>query len=47
LEIVRYAAQKRLPATQLPDVATEELRELARLRERLQEDFASRLRQLH
>src|SRR5216684_2619397 len=27
--------------------AEEELRELARLRERLQEDFASRLRQLH
>jgi transposase len=31
----------------LPDVATEELRELARLRERLAADFASRLRQLH
>jgi transposase len=29
------------------DAATEELRELARLRERLAEDFASRLRQLH
>ena len=47
LGIARFAAQKRPPATQLPDVATEELRELARLRERLQEDFASRLRQLH
>jgi transposase len=47
LGIARFAAQKRPPATQPPDVATEELRELARLRERLQEDFASRLRQLH
>jgi transposase len=47
LGIARFAAQKRPPATQLPDVATVELRELARLRERLQEDFASRLRQLH
>jgi hypothetical protein len=43
----RFAAQKRPPAAQLPDVATEELRELSRLRDRLQEDFASRLRQLH
>src|SRR5258708_9113285 len=47
LEIARFAAQKRRPAAQLPDSATEELRELARLRERLAEDFASRLRQLH
>ena len=47
LGIARFAAQKRPPAAQLPDVATEELRELSRLRERLQEDFASRLRQLH
>src|SRR6266404_9054389 len=47
LGIARFAAQKRPPATELPDVATVELRELARLRERLQEDFASRLRQLH
>jgi transposase len=47
LGIARFAAQKRPPAAQLPDSATEELRELARLRERLQEDFASRLRQLH
>src|SRR6266478_924642 len=44
LGIARFAAQKRPPATQLPDIATEELRELARLRERLQEDFASRLK---
>ena len=47
LGIARFAAQKRPPAAQLPDVATEELRELSRLRDRLQEDFASRLRQLH
>ena len=47
LGIARFAAQKRPPAAQLPDVATEELRELARLRARLAEDFASRLRQLH
>jgi transposase len=47
LGIARFAAQKRPPAAHLPDVATEELRELSRLRERLQEDFASRLRQLH
>lgn len=39
--------QKLAPTAQLPDVGTEELRELARLRVRLQEDFASRLRQLH
>ena len=47
LGIARFAAQKRPPAAQLPDAATEELRELSRLRDRLQEDFASRLRQLH
>ncbi len=47
LGIARFAAQKRPPAAQLPDVATEELRELSRLRDRLQQDFASRMRQLH
>ncbi len=47
LGIARFAAQKRPSAAQVPDVATEELRELSRLRDRLQEDFASRLRQLH
>lgn len=47
LGIARFAAQKRPAATQLPDSATEELRELTRLRERLQQDFASCLRQLH
>jgi aryl-alcohol dehydrogenase-like predicted oxidoreductase len=30
LGIARFAGQKRPPATQLPDVATEELRELSR-----------------
>jgi len=47
LGIARFAAQKRPRPAQLPDSATEELRELARLRERVQADFASRLRQLH
>jgi transposase len=47
LGIARFAAQKRPPAAQLPDSATEELHELARLRERLAENFASCLRQLH
>ncbi len=42
LGIARFAAQKRPPAAQLSDSATEELRELGRLRERLAEDFASR-----
>src|SRR5713101_1585412 len=45
--IARFAAQKRPPAMELPDIATVELRELARLRAPPQEDFASRLRQLH
>src|SRR5579864_9508393 len=31
--IARFAAQKRPPATRLPDAATEELRELSRLRD--------------
>src|SRR5271170_5447175 len=47
LGIARFAQQKRPRTTQLPDAPTEELRELERLRERLAEDFASRLRQLH
>jgi transposase len=47
LGIARFAAQKRPPAAQLPESATEELHELARLRERLAENFASCLRQLH
>jgi transposase len=47
LGMARFAQQKRPRTTQLPDALTEELRELERLRERLAEDFDSRLRQLH
>jgi transposase len=47
LGIARFAQQKRPRAAQLPDSVTEELRELERLRERVTEDFADRLRQLH
>jgi transposase len=47
LGIARFAAQKRPPSTPLPDAATEELRELVRLRERVLQDFGDRLRQLH
>lgn len=45
--IARFAAQKRPAATRLPDAATEELRELVRLRDRLVQDFGDRVRQLH
>lgn len=47
LGIARFAAQKRPTPTRLPDAATEELRELVRLRERLLQDFGDRVRQLH
>jgi transposase len=47
LGIARLAAQKQPSPTQLPDAATEELRELVRLRERLLQDFGDRVRQLH
>jgi transposase len=47
LGLARCAAQKRPPATRLPDAATEELRELVRLRDRLVQDFGDRVRQLH
>jgi transposase len=47
LGIARFAAEKRPLPTQLPEAATEELRELVRLRERLSQDFGDRLRQLH
>jgi transposase len=47
LGIARFAAQKRPAPTQLPDAATDELRELVRLRERLLQDFGDRVRQLH
>ena len=45
--IARFAAQKQLTATRLPDAATEELKELVRHRDRLVQDFGDRLRQLH
>src|SRR5713101_1053635 len=47
LGIARFAQQKRPRAAHLPDAVTEELRELEWLRERVAEDFAGRLRQLH
>lgn len=47
VSIARFAAQKRPVPTRLPDAATEELRELVRLRGRLLQDFGDRLRQLH
>lgn len=45
--IARFAAQKRPAETRLTDSATEELRELVRLRDRLMQDFGDRVRQLH
>jgi transposase len=47
LGLARFAAQKRPVPTRLPEAATEELRELVRLRERLVHDFGDRTRQLH
>jgi transposase len=47
LTLARFAVQKRPAPTRLPDAATEELRELVRLRDRLVQDFGDRLRQLH
>ncbi len=47
LGIARFAAQKRPPATRLPDAATDELRELVRHRDRLVQEFGDRTRQLH
>ena len=47
LGLARFGAQKRPAATRLPDAATEELRELVRLRDRLVQDFGDRVRQLH
>ena len=47
LGIARFAAQKRPVATRLPDRATEELRELVRLRDRLMQDLGDCVRQLH
>jgi transposase len=45
--IARFAAQKRPPATRLPEQAIEELRELVRHRDRLVQHFGDHVRQLH
>lgn len=45
--LAQFGAQKRPPATRLPDAATEELRELVRLRDRLVQDFGDHVRRLH
>ncbi len=47
LGIARFAVQKRPPATPATDTATDELRELVRLHDRLDQDSGDRLRQLH
>jgi transposase len=47
LGIARFAAQKRPSPTRLPDSATQELKELVRLRDRLMQDLGDRVRQLH
>jgi len=47
LGMARFAQQKRPLVTRLPDAATQELRELVRLRDRLVQDFGDRVRQLH
>jgi transposase len=47
LGIAHFVRQKRPEPTRLPESATEELRELVRLRERLSQDFGDRTRQLH
>jgi transposase len=47
LGLARFGAQKRPAGRRLPEAATEELRELVRLRDRLVQDFSDRVRQLH
>jgi transposase len=47
LGIARFASQKRPAAARLGDADLEELRELVGLRDRLQQDFGDRVRQLH
>ncbi|HVV84684.1 MAG TPA: IS110 family transposase [Kofleriaceae bacterium] len=47
LGIARFAQQKRPAATKLPDRATEELRELVRLRDRVVQDLGDATRRLH
>lgn len=45
--IARFAQQKRPVATRLPDSATQELRELVRLRDRIVQDKGDAVRRLH
>ena len=45
--IARFAAEKRPDVTRLPDAATQELRELVRLRDRVVQDLVDRKNQLH
>jgi transposase len=45
--LARFGAVKRPPPTSSPDQATDHLREMVRLRERLVQDSGDRLRQLH
>jgi transposase len=47
LGLAHFGLQKRPPATRLPDPATEELKELVHLRDRLVQDIGDRVRQLH
>jgi len=47
LAIARFAAQKRPPATRLPDDANRELRELVRLRDRWVQELGDHVRQIH
>lgn len=47
LGIARFAQQKRPVSTTLPDLATEELRELVRLRDRVVQDLGDATRRLH
>lgn len=47
LSLARFAAEKQPPATRLPEEATQELRELVRLRDRYVQDLGDRVRQLH
>jgi transposase len=47
LGIARFAVQKRPAVTRLAESATEDLRELVRLRDRLMQDLGDRVRELH
>jgi transposase len=47
LSLARFALQKHPPVTRVPDEATDELRELVRLRARLVQELGDRVRQLH